>query len=117
MVEQSKDIEHVLLARLLRLNATVQGLVAGTIAGLAVFLATNWLLIKGPQVGQQGEPVIGPHLGLLSQYFIGYRVSFLGSLIGLVYGFALGFIGGYFVAWLYNRIVDLREGNRSVTDR
>jgi hypothetical protein len=112
MAEQSKDIEHVLLARLLRLNATVQGLVAGTIAGLALFLATNWLLIKGPQIGQHGEPVVGPHLGLLSQYLIGYRVSFLGSLIGLLYGFALGFVGGYFVAWLYNRIVDLREGNR-----
>jgi len=36
-------------------------------------------------------------------------VSFLGSLIGMVYGFALGFAGGYFVAWLYNRIVELRE--------
>ncbi len=108
MADQSKDIEHVLLARLLRLNATVQGLVAGTIAGLALFLATNWLLIKGPQTG---EPV-GPHLALLSQYFIGYRVSFLGSLIGLLYGFALGFAGGYFVAWLYNRVVDLRPGNR-----
>jgi hypothetical protein len=111
MAEQSKDIEHVLLARLLRLNATVQGLVAGTIAGLALFLATNWLLLKGPQIGAEGEPVVGPHLGLLSQYFIGYRVSFFGSLIGLLYGFALGFVGGYFVAWLYNRIVDLREGN------
>jgi hypothetical protein len=112
MAERSKDIEHILLARLLRLNATVQGLVAGTIAGLAVFLATNWLLIKGPQVDHQGEPIVGPHLSLLSQYFIGYQVTFLGSLIGLFYGFALGFAGGYFVAWMYNRIVDLREGNR-----
>jgi hypothetical protein len=109
MAEQAKDLEQILLSRLLRLNATVQGLVAGTIAGLAIFLATNWLLIKGPQVGPGGEPVVGPHLALLSQYFLGYRVSFLGSLIGMVYGFALGFAGGYFVAWLYNRIVELRE--------
>ena len=109
MAEQAKDLEQILLSRLLRLNAAVQGLVAGTIAGLAIFLATNWLLIKGPQIGPGGEPVVGPHLALLSQYFLGYRVSFLGSLIGMVYGFALGFAGGYFVAWLYNRIVDLRE--------
>ncbi len=109
MAEQAKDLEQILLSRLLRLNATVQGLVAGTIAGLAIFLATNWLLIKGPQIGPGGEPVVGPHLALLSQYFLGYRVSFLGSLIGMVYGFALGFAGGYFVAWLYNRIVELRE--------
>jgi hypothetical protein len=112
MAERPKDLEEVLFARLLRLNATVQGLVAGTIGGLAIFLATNWLLLKGPQIGPRGEPLVGPHLGLLSQYFIGYRVSFLGSLVGLVYGFALGFAGGYFVAWMYNRIVDLREGSR-----
>ena len=112
MADQAKDLERILLARLLRLNATVQGLVAGTIAGLAIFLATNWLLIKGPEIGPDGEPVIGPHLGLLSQYLIGYRVSFLGSLVGLAYGFALGFAGGYLVAWMYNRIVDLRERGR-----
>ena len=110
MAEHAKDLEQILLSRLLRLNATVQGLVAGTIAGLAIFLATNWLLIKGPQIGPGGEPVLGPHLGLLSQYFFGYRVSFFGSLIGMAYGFALGFVGGYFVAWMYNRIVELREG-------
>jgi hypothetical protein len=110
MAEQAKDLEQILLSRLLRLNATVQGLVAGTIAGLAIFLATNWLLIKGPQIGPGGQPVVGPHLALLSQYFFGYRVSFLGSLIGMVYGFALGFAGGYLVAWMYNRIVELREG-------
>jgi hypothetical protein len=109
MAEQAKDLEQILLSRLLRLNATVQGLVAGTIAGLAIFLATNWLLIKGPQIGPGGQPVVGPHLALLSQYFLGYRVSFLGSLIGMVYGFALGFVAGYLVAWLYNRIVELRE--------
>ena len=110
MAEQAKDLEQILLSRLLRLNATVQGLVAGTIAGLAIFLATNWLLIKGPQIGPRGEPVVGPHLALLSQYFLGYRVSFVGSLIGMAYGFALGFAGGYLVAWMYNRIVELREG-------
>jgi hypothetical protein len=110
MAERAKDLEQILLSRLLRLNATVQGLVAGMIGGLAIFLATNWLLIKGPQIGPTGEPVVGPHLALLSQYFLGYRVSFLGSLIGMVYGFALGFAGGYLVAWLYNRIVELREG-------
>jgi hypothetical protein len=110
MAGQAKDLEQILLSRLLRLNATVQGLVAGTIAGLAIFLATNWLLIKGPQIGPRGEPVVGPHLALLSQYFLGYRVSFLGSLIGMAYGFALGFAGGYLVAWMYNRIVELREG-------
>ena len=44
------------------------------ILALGLFIATNWLVIKG------GERV-GPHLQLLSQYFIGYRVTFLGSFI------------------------------------
>ena len=36
-----------------------------------------------------------------------------GSLIGMAYGFVVGFAGGYFVAWLYNRIVELREAKPS----
>ncbi len=45
----------------------------------------------------------------LSHYFIGYRVSFVGSFIGFFYGFALGTLGGAFIGWLYNRIVDLKK--------
>jgi ABC-type dipeptide/oligopeptide/nickel transport system permease subunit len=69
---------------------------------LVIFFATNWLVIKG---GDQ----VGPHLELLGQYFIGYRVSFLGSLIGLAYGFALGTLFGMFIGWIYNRIVKFRN--------
>ena len=46
---------------------------------------------------------------LLSQYFIGYRVTFAGSLIGFAYAFVCGFAGGYFIARMYNWIVGLRE--------
>ena len=86
----------------LRINSKVFGLSLGLVCGLAIFLATNWLVIKG---GEQ----VGPHLRLLSQYFIGYRVSFFGSLIGLAYGFALGTLSGTFVGWLYNKIVKFRN--------
>jgi hypothetical protein len=106
MVEHKQALEEVVLTRLLRLNATVQGIVTGIVAGLGLFIATNWLVLKGGRV-------VGPHLSLLSQFFIGYRVTFVGSLIGLVYGFACGFIGGYLVASLYNWIVDLKESIRS----
>ena len=102
-----KALEEVVLARLLRLNATVQGIVAGLVVGLGVFVATNWLILK---VGD----VVGPHLGLLGQFFIGYRVTFVGSLIGLAYGFAGGFFLGYFVARVYNWVVDLRESGQQV---
>jgi len=101
MTNDENDLEKVVLTRLLRLNATVQGFVTGTIAGLVVFIATNWLVLKGGYV-------VGPHLSLLSQFFIGYRVTFVGSLIGFAYGFGCGFIGGYLVARMYNWIAGFR---------
>jgi hypothetical protein len=85
----------------LLLNAKAFGLVLGLLFGLIIFIATNWLVLKG------GEHV-GAHLRLLSQYFIGYRVTFLGSLIGFAYGFALGTLGGAFIGWVYNKIAALR---------
>ena len=94
--------EEKLFSGILRLNAKILGLALGLLSGLAIFIATNWLVLKG------GNPV-GPHLQLLSQYFLGYRVSFVGSLIGFAYGFALGTIAGALVAWIYNRIVAFRN--------
>lgn len=94
--------EEKLFRGVLLLNAKVVGLAFGLILGLGIFVATNWLIIKG------GERV-GPHLILLSQYFIGYRVTFLGSLIGAAYGFALGTICGALMGWIYNKIVAFRQ--------
>jgi hypothetical protein len=103
MTGDEKTLEQVVLTRLLRLNATVQGVVTGIIAGLGIFVATNWLVLKGGDV-------VGPHLGLLGQFFIGYQVTFVGSLIGFAYAFVIGFIIGYVVARIYNWVVDLRHG-------
>jgi hypothetical protein len=108
-MEQEAKLEDVVRTRLLRLNATVQAIVVGILAGLAIFIATNWLILQGGHIGPEGERIIGPHLSLLSQFFIGYRVTFPGSLIGFVYGFVSGFVVGYFVARVYNFVVDLRE--------
>lgn len=92
-----------------RMNSKMFGLIAGLLFGLAIFIVTNWLLIKGGHVNAQGEYVVGPHLQLLSQFFIGYRVSFMGSLIGFGYGFAAGTIAGASVGWIYNKIVEFRN--------
>ena len=77
--------------------------------GLAIFIATNWLVIKGGHITPTGEYAVGPHLELLSQFFIGYRVSFLGSIIGFFYGFAIGTLCGAAIGWIYNKIVDFRN--------
>jgi hypothetical protein len=101
MARDTKDLESLVLVRVVRLNAVVTGLVTGLLAGLALFVATNWLVLKG-------GPVVGPHLALLGQYFIGYRVSFVGSLIGFVWAFAVGFVAGTAVVWIYNLLTRLR---------
>src|SRR5215471_4111929 len=113
MSKSDKKLEEVVLTRLLHLNATVQGLVAGILLGLTIFVATNWLVLKGGPMGPDGKPVVGPHLGLLAQYFIGYRVTFLGSIVGFVYGFLVGFAGGYMISKIYNWLVDRKEHRSS----
>jgi len=99
--KEEKSVEKIVMTRLLRVSAVVHGIVTGLIVGLGIFIATNWLVLKGGRV-------VGPHLFLLSQFFIGYRVTFVGSLIGFGYGFLLGFVLGYAIAWLYNHLLALR---------
>jgi len=101
--EEEKELEQVVLTRLLRLNATIQGIVLGLLSGSIIFIATIWLVIKGGDL-------IGPNLGLLAQFFPGYSVTVVGSFIGFFYGFIFGFILGYLVARLYNWILDKRDG-------
>lgn len=86
----------------MRLNGTILGIVLGTVAALILFVATNWLVLKGGDV-------VGPHLELLSQFFIGYSVTFAGSFIGAAYGFLAGFLCGLFLSWVYNTVVFLRS--------
>ncbi len=102
MADTIPSDDNKLFTGILRLNAKMLGLVLGILLGLAIFIMTNWLVIKG------GNPV-GPHLGLLGQFFIGYRVSFLGSIIGFAYGFAVGTLSGTMIGWIYDRIVDFRK--------
>jgi hypothetical protein len=101
--------EEKLFSGILFLNAKILGLVLGILFGLAIFIATNWLIIKGSFLTTNGDYEVGPHLQLLSQFFIGYRVSFIGSLIGFAYGFAVGTLCGSLIGWIYNKIVDLRN--------
>ena len=109
MSAPGQKLDDIVLTRLLRLNATVQGLATGIVIGLIIFLATNWLIIKGGDIGPVGEPIIGPHLALLGEYFIGYRVTFFGSLVGFAYGFASGFAAGYLISIIYNWLVERKE--------
>ena len=98
--------EQLIKQAVVRLNGNVIGFVIGTIAALAVFVATNWLVLKG------GE-VVGPHMRLLDQFFWGYTVTFVGSFIGAAYSFVTGYVCGLLVSWIYNAVVSLRSRMRS----
>ena len=82
---------------LLRLNARAWGIATGLLAGGGLFIATNVLVLKG-------GPNVGTHLRLLAVYFPGYRVTFLGSLVGFVYAFVVGYALGRLIGSVYNRI-------------
>ena len=52
----------------------------------------------------KGGPSVGQHLTLLGQFFPGYSVTFLGSLVGFFYAFVIGFLIGAALGIVYNRI-------------
>lgn len=79
------------------------GIAFGLLLGLGILIATNFLILKG------GERV-GQHLSLLSVYLPGYRVTFLGSLIGFVYLFVIGYGIGRSIVTLYNRLAARTQG-------
>lgn len=83
---------------LTKLDKVALGISIGTYLGLGIFFATNFLILKG------GEE-IGANLILLSQYFAGYEITFVGSLIGFFYGFVFGFALGWLIALLRNTVI------------
>ena len=108
--------DELLVQTIAKLDNLALGMSVGTIFGLGMFFATNFLILKG---GEQ----IGFNLGRLSQFFFGYTVTFAGSFIGLIYGFAAGFIIGWLIAFIRNLVIKIfvfvakfRERMASVND-
>lgn len=92
--------DQLIVQSLAKLDGIALGVALGILFGMIIFLATNMLIFKGGDV-------IGPNLSLLSQYFVGYEVTFLGSLIGLFYGVVSGLILGVLIAGLRNLAVKI----------
>ncbi len=89
--EEERQVRRAIL----RLNAQAWGVSFGTLLGLGLFIATIVLVIKG------GENV-GQHLALLSVYFPGYSVTWVGAFIGFIYAFVVGYALGRIVGSVYN---------------
>lgn len=93
METEEAELEHAVVL----LNEKLLGIVLGILLGMGLFLVTNFLVLKG---GKE----IGPHLALLTVFFPGYRVTFLGSFVGFFYMFIVGFGSGVVIGAVYNRI-------------
>jgi hypothetical protein len=59
---KQKEDEKI-FAAVLKFNAKFLSLALGLIMGLAIFIATNWLLIKGGHTTSNGEYVVGTLCG------------------------------------------------------
>jgi hypothetical protein len=102
MINKQPELDEVSRA-VVRIQSGVLTVVCALIGGLGLFAMTAWLLIKdGPNVGQ--------HLNLLGHYFIGYSVTWTGSLIGLLYGALVGGVFGWTIGRIYNAVVSIRHG-------
>jgi hypothetical protein len=96
------ETEQILERAVLKLNGNILGLVFGFLGAAAIFIATNFLILKGGDV-------VGPHLGLLRAFFPFYSVTFLGSIVGAVYGFICGYAAGFIIALVYNFVVRFKS--------
>ena len=76
------------------------GLALGSVCGAAVFALTVFHVVL--------QPHPAPQIGLLSQYFQGYEVSWRGAFIGLFWGVVVGFVTGWFVAFVRNFVIAVR---------
>ena len=79
----------------MKLNVKAFALTCGLILGGGLFFITWWIILTG---GATGESTF------IGRVYLGYRISPLGSIIGLIWAFVDGLIGGGIFAWLYNRI-------------
>lgn len=96
----ASSADEIIVKSLAKLDGNALGVAIGLLFGVIIFLATNFLLYRGGSV-------VGPNLALLGQFFVGYEVSFSGSLIGLFYGLISGFILGWLIATIRNLVLSI----------
>jgi protoporphyrinogen oxidase len=97
-----RDLEEVLDEVFARFDPLAMGVAVGSVAALALYVATTSLLIKG------GEAV-GPNLSLLGQYLFGFSATWRGALIGALEAGILGYLFGFSLGSGINRVVGFYE--------
>ena len=82
----------------MKLNVKAFALTSALIWGIGLFLLTWWVILFE---GTTRE------ITLIGHIYRGYRISPLGSVVGLFWGFFDALICGAIFAWLYNLIANL----------
>ena len=95
-----KSLADVLNRAFAKYDPIALGGAIGVVLGSLVFVATAALLLQDVE-----NP--GLHAALLSNYFPGYRVSWLGSLAGLIWGGLAGYVFGFLTAVSINIVISL----------
>jgi len=80
----------------MKINIRALALSMGIVAGLVVFLLTAWFLLLGYN---------GSILAKLGSVYLGYSVSWFGSIVGFAYGFLDGVVFGALFGFIYNKFV------------
>ena len=81
---------------LTRIKAELMSIVGGLVGGLTLFILTAVSVATSPSTSQ---PLL-----FLSNFFIGYSVTWRGSVIGLLYGSLTGAVIAYVGAILYGML-------------
>ena len=79
-----------------RIHTVALGAAVGLTLGAAMFLLTVFHIFFQPDV-----PIF-----LLSQYLIGYALSWAGAFVGLAWGTAIGFFVGVILGFVHNLTID-----------
>ena len=85
--EVERELPRAAMLLFAPLDKRAFGAAIGVVAALAVGGLTALHLVVSPQPGID--------LWLLSQYFAGYTVTWMGVVVGAAWGFATGFCAGW----------------------
>jgi hypothetical protein len=90
-------VETLLADAFAPLHRRALGVALGLTAGAGVFLLTAFHIVF--------QPAGALPLDLLSQYFYGYRVDWMGAGVGAMWAALSGFVAGWLLAFVRNTVV------------
>ena len=93
----SESVEQVLAHAFAPMYKRAFGVAVGLTAAIIMFVLTAFHVLVAPDQASD--------LGLLSQYFYGYHVSWIGALIGAGWASVVGFVAGFFFAFVRNVVL------------